>query len=767
MATSVKKLLDSGVAYHQLGKFLEAEKCYRKILAIDENNSNALHLLGLIALSFTKHDAAQKLVEKAIKISPKVADYYNSLGEILRARNRLDKSRIAYQKCLELDSNNWRAMSNLGLNFSQQGRSEDAIHWFKCALENNEANWSVAVNLAKSYIDREDYQEAIELLTPIVERGPNNWQAWTNLSIANRLQGNSAQARECINTALELQPEETSVLIAYGAQLVNESEWNDASKVFRRVLKNDPNNLDALNNLGSLNREFQKYAESIAFYNQVLAIDEWHSNALYGLADAYMKLYRFNEARKAIRKALEVSPETPESWNLLSKIERETGNWKLADEYLNKAIEFDRFERNTGFGRLFYYNYEVDADPQLVKAEHEKWASRYASRYYPREALPDWHTKKEKLLKVGLVSGDWRLHPVGQFTENLLRFWDDERMNLFCYSALRIPTPRTEEFRDIAARWYDISRLDDEAFCDLIGKNEIDILIDLQAHTSASRLLAFARQPAQVQVSYLGYPNTTGLSTMHYRLTDALADPEGLTDNHFVEKLVRIKGCAWNFAAWKGSPEVHHSLQADKGHITFGCFNNFLKSNKQVYAMWARILRAIANSRIILKSKTLADSDVASSIAAQFQELGISNDRIICRPWQKGIQQHLSAYQDVDIALDTFPYHGTTTTCEAMYMGVPVIVLAGKTHVSRVGVSLLSSVGLEEFIAETEDEYVEKAVALAQQPERLAEVRRTLRSRMENSLLMDGPGFAKRFGDALEDMWRVHLENQSANGGSQ
>jgi protein O-GlcNAc transferase len=265
----------------------------------------------------------------------------------------------------------------------------------------------------------------------------------------------------------------------------------------------------------------------------------------------------------------------------------------------------------------------------------------------------------------------------------------------------------------------------------------------------------FALKPAPVQATYLGYPSTTGLPTIDFRLTDAEADPAGMTEKIHIERLVRIADCAWCFSPHPGAPEIGPLPALQRGTVTFGCFNNMAKWNEPLYELWLEILRRVPGSRLKLKARTLLDNEVRGELEKWFVDRGIERERLEFTGHSKGIANHLTEYNKVDIALDSYPYHGTTTTCEALWMGCPVVTLEGPSHVSRVGVSLLKTVGLPDCIAKTRESYIEKAVSLAGDLEVLAALRAGMRERLLASPLLDSPRFARRFEDAIEEMVRL------------
>jgi predicted O-linked N-acetylglucosamine transferase (SPINDLY family) len=329
---------------------------------------------------------------------------------------------------------------------------------------------------------------------------------------------------------------------------------------------------------------------------------------------------------------------------------------------------------------------------------------------------------------------------------------------LYCYSDVRRPDAVTARIRKSAVVWRELRGLSDPQAADLIRRDQVDILVDLAGHTARNRLLVFARKPAPVQVTYLGYPDTTGLNTIDYRLTDAWADPPGQTERFHTEELVRLPRGAWCYRPPEDAPAVEDLPAWSAGSITFGCFNNFAKVTPRMIGAWADILRDVPGARIILKSPVLMESSTRRLALERFRAHGIEGARVgLFGPVEP--EQHLAFYNWIDIALDTFPYHGTTTTCEALWMGVPVVVLAGATHASRVGVSLLASVGLADWAADSLEAYVERAVRAARELDRLRLLRAGLRERMAQSPLTDAKVLTRDLEAAYRRMWRRWCES--------
>ena len=326
---------------------------------------------------------------------------------------------------------------------------------------------------------------------------------------------------------------------------------------------------------------------------------------------------------------------------------------------------------------------------------------------------------------------------------------------MFCYANLPRPDPVTARLQRLVPHWRDIYKAPDAQVADRIRQDGIDILVDLAGHTAHNRLLLFARKPAPVQATWLGYPDTTGLKAMDHRLTDAHADPPGTTEHLHTEQLIRLPDCAWCFRPSEHAPPVSEPPMPRAGHITFGCFNALPKINAPLLRLWSEILLGVPGSRLLLKNAAVRDPSVQQRMRTVLEEAGVAPGRIELAGHIPEPAGHLASYGRVDIALDTFPYHGTTTTCEALWMGVPVVTLAGKTHASRVGVSLLANVGLPDLVARDPGEYVRIAAALGTDAHRLAEFRASLRERMAASPLMDATRFARNVEQAYREMWRA------------
>ena len=362
-------------------------------------------------------------------------------------------------------------------------------------------------------------------------------------------------------------------------------------------------------------------------------------------------------------------------------------------------------------------------------------------------------------LRIGYVSPDFREHCQSFFTIPLLSNHDREAFEIFCYPHVRRPDAITERIRGCAEVWRSILGMTDDQAARIIREDRIDILVDLTMHMAHGRPLIFARKPAPVQVAWLAYPGTTGLSAMDYRLTDPYLDPPGLNDQFYSETSIRLPDTFWCYDPLDAELAVNALPAQAHGHITFGCLNNFCKVNEQVLRLWAQVLKTVDRSRLML---LCPEGSHRQPLLDLLQREGISPDRIELLAFRPR-PQYLELYHRIDVGLDTFPYNGHTTSLDSFWMGVPVVTLVGQTVVGRAGLSQLTNLGLTELIAQTPEQYIQIATDLAGDLPRLAELRRTLRARMQASPLMDAPRFARNVEAAYRQMWRNWCERNTGS----
>jgi predicted O-linked N-acetylglucosamine transferase (SPINDLY family) len=595
---------------------------------------------------------------------------------------------------------------------------------------------------------------AVDLIKQSIDLKPDNAEAHLDLADAMVTLNRLEEAAGASETAVALDPRNARAHFTLGTVRLLGGEIDRAVTALDEAIKLDPDFADAHSNLANAMVAQGHIAAAIGHFGRCRDLQPSSPQANRNLGGALAAGGQFDEAIAAFDETLRLKPDFAEAQNSLGSTLKKMGQVDEAIAAFRKAIRLKPDYTEAHSNLIFALLFHPGSDAEMIGEELRRWNQQHAA---PLRRFIQPHTNNrdpDRKLRIGYVSADFRTHSVSQFLLPLFREQDHGACEIICYSDVLKIDGMTDRLRVCTDGWQNIVGWTDERVADKVREDQIDILVDLTGHTGSNRLLVFARKRAPIQVSYLGYPGTTGLSEMDYRLTDAFADPPGKTELLDGEKLLRLPVCNWCFSEPDDAPPVGPLPAESVGSIRFGTFNNFAKASPAIMDLWAAILIAMPLSRLIIKSLGLGEKSVRERIHRHFAARGVQADRLEIRGREPKVVSHLDAYNQMDIALDTFPYHGTTTTCESLWMGVPVVTLAGTTHVSRVGVSLLNNVGLPELIAQTPQEYVEIAVNLAKDLPRLAELRRILRSRMQASPLMDAPRFARDIEAAYRQIWR-------------
>lgn len=537
--------------------------------------------------------------------------------------------------------------------------------------------------------------------------------------------------------------------------------FDKAAKLYRKVLAKKPQHAQALYSMGLLSLQDGELQKAVNWFCKAVEAKPDFAQAHNDLGAAFFASKRLDEAIHSFRKAVAAKPDHAQAHRNLGILLKDCGLVEESIDVQRRAMAANPAWHEAHSGALLTCHSLFGHDPVSLLEDHRSWDRIHAGHLASTIAPHTNSLVANRRLRIGLVSPDLKEHPVIHFLLPFLEHHDREQIELFAYAQVPAPDAWTEVARKYVMHWRNLVNVPDAVAGELIRSDAIDILVDLAGHTNGNRLLLFARKPAPVLATYLGYPGTTGLAAMTYRITDAIADPPGMTEEYHSEHLIRLPGCAWCYR-----PNTNASLTpspvAQRGHVTFGCFNNLAKVNEQMLRVWTRILEAVPGSRLLLKSAGFLSMDARKRVREiLLAGNGICEDRLDFRGPEDTHDSHLAVYGEMDIALDTFPYHGTTTTCEALWMGVPVVSLAGSTHVSRVGASLLANVGLPELVATCEDDYVRIAVELAQCTERLMNHRVTLRDSMRHSRLLDAQSFSRGIEAAFRQMWDAHVAGEA------
>jgi predicted O-linked N-acetylglucosamine transferase (SPINDLY family) len=783
LMSSNATLQDAQTAFNE-GQLSGAEDICREILGKDERCAGAWHLMGKMAalqgdletagefasvacdlnsqnaefvrelaevfLRKKELEPAEQQVRRALEMAPDSPEGLVLLGRILAEKDDKSASLEAFQDALRLQKDYAEGFSHYATALQKFARGKDAISQIRkaCALEPDSVEFQT--NLAILLEQNARYVDALAAYGKAARMNPNVGFVWFRQGkLLNGLK-RYAESIPALAKAISLPGQLGDYYYEYGLALHMSKRFQEALVHYEKALSMGYNTAALQCNRGVIYKDLRKGGDAIMAFHAAVKMDPSNVSYLNNLGAAALELGLNTEALECFEQAVEKNPMLPTARNNIGNLLKDRARGMDALPQYRKSMELNPDDRDAPSNYLLCHMYIPDMDPKLVFEEHKKWGisttKKFPSafKFKPREAGAK--------IRVGFLSADLCHHPVAHFIEPIFRGYDRERFEVVAYGDQRKSDEFSARFAKQVDLWRETSSYDDRALAKLIHEDRVDILFELAGHTAYNRLGVFALKPAPVQVSYLGYPGTTGLPTIDFRITDAFADPLGATEHLHTEKLIRVPECAWCFEPDASAPEVEPLPALKNGFVTFGCFNNMAKLNPSLFETWAEILLRVPGSHLRLKARTLTDDGVRKELKSYFTERGIEEDRLDFFGHTKKIADHLNHYHSVDIALDSFPYHGTTTTCEAMWMGCPVVTRAGKTHVSRVGVSLLSAVGLQEFIADTREAYIEKAVALAAQTDPLQELRSGMRDRLKKSVLMDEKRFVQGFETALAEM---------------
>jgi protein O-GlcNAc transferase len=594
--------------------------------------------------------------------------------------------------------------------------------------------------------------EAAELIASVCREEPGNAEAWFMHGI---LLGNAerlGEAVDCLRQAVKLQPGNARVHFNLGNLLSASGRLCDAAAAYEKAQILAPDQAEIARNLARVEVRQGRPAKAAEQYRRYLRARPDDACALANLGTCYFHLGELEAAASAYREALQRQPEPGWMDGLAATLCRQgkiSEALEVHREVIRRCPEETRYRSNL----LLSMNYLPGIAVQEMLKEHRLW-------HQPGPGVPG--RKREfdntpdpgRRLRIGYVSADFRTHSVAYFIESLFDNHDDAEVETYAYACSPQRDVTTERLQAKIHHWRDLASLDDAAAFARIQNDAIDILVDLSGHTAGNRLPLFRAKPAPIQITYLGYPATTGLDAMDYRLTDWFADPSG-HESHYSEQLIRVPGCFLCYTPPSQSPPVAPPPAVTTRYVTFGSFNNQAKINEEVIALWSRLLNSVPDSRLLLKNPALSDPATADYCRALLARHAIDTHRVELLGLAVTTEAHLDTYRRVDIALDTFPYNGTTTTCEALWMGVPVIALAGHSHAGRVGVSLLTAVGLHDLVGGNPEDYLARAATLAGDTARLTKLRQSLHDTMKASLLCDGAAFARKIESAYRNVWNI------------
>lgn len=606
-------------------------------------------------------------------------------------------------------------------------------------------------NLANLLLSLGRGDEALKAALTALALKPGDPGANGNVGRAYLQLGQGAQAVIFMRNALAGNPDLNPLRKELADALLDMGKKDEAIALFSAIEARSWDDVEVLRTMVNVYHRADAAESAERVYLRMLQLAPERGATYSDLSKLYGDYSQYSKARDVALQGLRLKPDEPALMNTLALAQASLGLVKDALASYRRITELWPNMATSYSNMLLTMHYSTDVGPEEMAEEHRRWGRRHAPPSLANRSFPN-RPEPGRRIRIGYVSPDFRRHSVAFFFESLLDHRNRDDVEVFCYGEVSSPDEVTQRIRSKADQYRNIAHMHDRQVANVIKGDGIDILVDLAGHAGTSRTTLFGYKPAPVQVTYCGYPDTSGIEAVDYRITDWLADPAGV-ENRYTETLCRLPNGFLCFRPPESLPDIGPPPSDGGKPVTFGSFNREFKLSEDTYDMWCRILGAVPDSRMIIKSIAGGDPGTRDLQLGEFMRRGVSPDRVLIIGFVPGQADHLAGYRNVDIALDTFPYHGTTTTLDALLMGVPVITLAGYNHASRVGVSLLTRVGLQEFIAGTPEDYVNLAIELAGQSDRIAALHRTLRDRLLQSPACDGPGFVRGYEYALRGMW--------------
>jgi len=689
---------------HQAGQYDLAEKAYTALLNKNPMHADILHLLGTLKKQKKEFPQAIQFIKQATLIAPDSAIYHYNLGLAYHGNNNYQKAIKAWEQVLQLDPNYTDAYANIGYTYTRL----------------------------------KEYPKAQQILSQGLTINPNHRLMLLNLAGAWHLDDNFQNATQCYKKLLSLEPDHHDALLGYGRLLYKTGQLYQAIDCLLHLINIQPDCIEGWYQLGCAYQDSGSDSDATICFNQIVSLDPNGVKAYYNLGKIKAAKGMLSSARQLYKAALDINPDFAQAMVVLGLLYLDMADLNNAQKMIQNAMKstdkLSSHDDSLQIGSIHLYSLNFSSyisRPQVLEL-HQKWGNNIIS-HRDYQFCHDSPRKTQKKLRIGYVSPDFRVHSVAYFILPILKHHDSHQFQIYLYANVGRTDHITELCRSYCHVYRNIWGMGTQTAARLIYEDQLDILVDLAGHTHHNRLDIFAMKPSPIQLSYIGYPNTTGLNTMDYRITDTITDPDKNEDRFYTEKLIRIPPPFICYSPPENSPKISDLPMITNGYITFGSFNYLGKINECVIELWAALLKQIPDARLFLKSRPLHDPEVCRQFKDRFQSKGISENRLNFRGSVAGLNNHLNQYNKMDIALDPFPYNGTTTTCEALWMGVPVLTITGDSHAGRVGTTLLTSLGLTDWISQNKTQFIQKAGLFAKHPQLLSALRHCLRMQMEKS----------------------------------
>lgn len=767
---SVAEALERAIALHRAGDLAGAEAAYRSILSREPSHGDANHNLGVLLVATGRPAIALQHLQAALQANPNQAQYWTSCIDALIRVAQVDAARrmleVGEQQGLQGE-----AVEALQERLSGAGSAERAAEASGEAapIQGSDTRRAATANSRKALPQRAvpSQKERARLQTLFEQEKdtelaaaarkwsglyPRSGFAWNLLGAACQRRRMFAEAEGFYRRALDAEPELAEACFNLGRMLQLRGAGIEAERLFRRAIERRGDFLEAHFSLGEVLSAMRRFAEAETSYREVLALRPDLAVAHNNLSIVLRRLDRPGEAEESARQAVAFDPQLAAARSSLGAALQDGGRLGEAAAAYREATALDPELAAAWHGLLFCLSHGGETDPAALFAEHLRFADRFEAPLRARWPRHGNVRDPERVLQVGFVSGDFRQHAMANFIEPMLAALGKvEGVELHAYSNHAFEDAVTERIRGSVRHWNRVFALSDEALTEKIQADGIDILVDLTGHTANNRLLTFARKPAPVQCGWIGYLGTSGMQSMDYYLADRYYLPPGEFDRFFTEKIVSLEAVA-AFRPSEGWTEVGPLPALANGYVTFGSFSRVSKLSREVIAVWSQLLRALPQARMLLAGMPSDGRDAA--VRGWFEEADIAAERLEFHP-RCDTTQYFALHHRVDLCLDPFPFTGATTTGNALWMGVPTLTLAGKTVPGRLGAAILCHAGLEDFVARSPEEFVEKGRIWALDLEKLAALRAGLRARVLAAAISQPDLVARSLAEKMREMWRT------------
>jgi len=754
--------LRAALGHHEAGRLPQAEALYRKILDSNPSHADALHYLGVMAQQVGKLDTAVDLIQRSIRADPRNATYYSNLGCVLQKQGKGSDAVEAQRKALALQPEFVEAHYNLALALQDQNRLGEAEASYRRALA-IKADYAEAYgNLGYAVYQQGRVEEALDAYRKALSLRPNYPEAQYNLGNVLHAQGKHEEAVESYRGAIASRPDYADAQNNLGNALRARGELDEAISSYAAAIQSEPGRAEFYVNLAIALHVERRFDEAIVACREGLALAPDAPELHYNLANAWQELGNLDEAVKLYQAAIQLRPDYAEAYGNLARALQEQAKMGDAVAAYQKALELKPDYAEAFSNMIYLHAFAKDISPEkqcviaagwecaALSAEELATARRRRFVRAPREG---------RRLRLGVVSAELGQHAVTEFLQPLLEHLDRSRFHLTLYPTVERFDPRAETLKSLADGYVSLARISDGDAAGKIRSDGIDVLMDTTGHTSSCRLGIFAHRAAPVQCTYIGFWASTGLTEMDWYIADLALNESPAS--HFRERIWRR--CQPN--AYRGDASLRESTWSPSpdGTVWLGSFNKYSKIREESLALWAKVLRALPEAKLLLEDRTAYDSQLHPRILAELAGHGIAADRIEFSPYAPGWKSHMLLYDRLDIALDTVPFNSGTTAFDALWMGVPLVTLEGDWGGGRMGSAVLRSLGRPEWVARTEDEFAVIAANLARDIEGRKAMRKAQRARMAASPLCDSAGVTVALQEAfvaMFDDWAVKQAHQ-------